>query len=221
METKTMTPERSINELTTAELRELLAQKEANEADERQQKRKDYEVLRDDTVGKLVTAAMQFHIGLKAFKKQTWDDLGAIYKLLQEHSSRHTDGKGNFSIENSQGTMKVTFKRQDNTRFDERATQAERHILDFLTEDFSDPNDPKAKVIRKLLERKKGHVDKDNVLLLISMKDDFPNPHWHRGIDLYQESIVPGETRYYAQFFTRENEGDAWQPIVLDFARVS
>lgn len=160
METKTMTPERSINELSTAELKELLAKKEAAEANERQQKRKDYEVLRDDTVGKLVAAAMQFHIGLKAFKNETWNELGTIYKLLQEHSSRHTDGKGNFSLENSQGTMKVTFKRQDNTRFDERATQAEKHIIDFLTEEFGNLSDPKAKALRKLLERKKDTLTK-------------------------------------------------------------
>lgn len=219
MNTSTLT-NKPAGQLTAQELKALLAETENAEANERKKKREAYESLKDETTGKLTAAAMQMHIALKQFKAASGEDLATMYKLLQEHSSRHADGKGSFTLENSQSTMKIMFKRQDNTRFDERATQADKHITDFLIEEFGDLSDPKAKALRKLLERDKGNVDKDNVLLLISMKDDFDNPHWRKGIELYQESIVPGETRYYTQFFTRADEGDNWQPIVLDFARL-
>lgn len=205
--------------LTSAQLRELLAQTEAAEADERTQKRKDYEALRDDTVFNMINGANAIKTVLKDFKTSVFDDLEAMYKLLQEHSSRHADGKGSFTIETTDRLMKVQFKRQETTKFDERATQAEKHILDFLTTEFSD-GDPKSKMLRKLLERKKGKVDKDNVLLLVGMADDFNNEHWNKGIALYKESIVPDATKYYAQFFVRLHEGDEWQAIVLDFARI-
>jgi len=218
----TATLSKPANELSAAELKALLADRESEEQNQRIQKRKDYEVLRDSTVNELVGGAMHFNGVLKGFKTNAYNDLEAMYKLLQEHSSRHEKGKGTFTIENSESTMKVQFKRHDATMFDERATQAEKYILEFLTDEFGDDSesDPRNKLIKKLLERKKGKVDKDNVLLLAGMKDDFPNANWHKGIDLYLESIVPAHTKYYAQFYYRDSVDDAWLSIVLDFAKL-
>lgn len=213
---ETMT--KSVSEFTAAELKALLAEKEASEAAERQQKRADYESLRDEVVAALVAKAGRIHDIMAAFKVRAWSELETLYKLLQEHSQRHADGKGSFTLEC--GKVKVQYKRNENTRFDERATQAERHILDFITRKYSD-NDPTSKLVRSLLERKKGQLDKDLVLRLISMKDDFQDDNWRKGIELLQESIVPGETRYYAQFFVKDEDGESWHPIVLDFAKLA
>ncbi|TZF81794.1 DUF3164 family protein [Pedobacter sp. BS3] len=213
------TQAKQLSELTSAELKALLAKKEADEAAERKQKREQYEVLRDETVTNIVNKAAALKDALKDFKAAVWSDLETLYKLLQEHSQRHADGKGSFTLETSCSNFKVQYKRQDNTRFDERATQAERHILDFLTSQFGDDS-ATSKLVRKLLERKKGQLDKDQVLHLISMKDEFDNENWRKGIELLQESIVPGETRYYAQFFVKSQDGENWMPIVLDFAKL-
>lgn len=211
---------KTADQLTTEELKALLDKRTADEAEKRAESRRNYETLRDETVTHMVNGANALKDALKTFKSQVWSDVATLYKMLQEHSNRHADGKGTVTLETSDGLFRVIYKRHDNTRFDERATQAEKHILDFLTEEFSDTNDPKAKLVRKLLERKKGRVDKDNVLLLIGMKDDFNSPHWHKGIELYIESIVPAETRYYATFEMRFAEGEEWNPIVLDFAKL-
>lgn len=216
---ETLTASKPASELTAAELKALLANKEADEAAQRQEKRRQYEVLREDTVLKLISQANAQKEVLKAFKTETFNELEALYKLLQEHSSRHADGKGSFSVESADNTMKIMFKRQETTTFDERATQAEKHIIDFLTEEFGD-GDPRSKAIRILLEPKNGKADKDNVLKLISMRDEFANDNWRKGIQLYQESIVPANTKFYAQFFVRSNADEAWQGIVLDFARL-
>ncbi len=207
------------SELTTAELAEILAAKKQVEDQERQEKRRDYEALRDSTVSTMVQKAANLNVMLKSFKDEVWGDLETLYKLLQEHSSRHADGKGSFTLQTTEGDMRVSFKRQDNTKFDERATQAEKHILDFIADQFGDTA-PTSKLIRKLLERKKGQLEKDEVLKLISMKDDFDNDNWRKGIELLQESIVPGETRYYAKFEIKNSDGDAWKQISLDFARL-
>lgn len=217
---ETMTATKPANELTAAELKQLLASKEADEANERKQKRANYEVLRDETVKGMVQKAEGFAGVLKAFKSQTWDELNTLYKMLQEHSSRHADGKGSFTLETADKLCKVQYKRQDKTKFDERATQAEAHIIDFLTNDFANPSDPRNKAIRILLEPKNGKADKDNVLKLISMKDDFHNENWRRGIELYEESIVFSHTVFYAQFFVRDNVDEPWENIVLDFAKL-
>ncbi|QNK63971.1 DUF3164 family protein [Pedobacter sp. PAMC26386] len=215
METATKT----VNEMSAAELKALLAQKTAEENNDRIQQRKQYEALRDQTVINMVMGANRLREAIKAFKTDVWSDLETMYKLLQEHSSRHADGKGSFTLEESDGQMRVSYKRQDNTKFDERASQAERHILDFLTAQFGDSN-PTSKLVRKLLERKKGQLEKDEVLKLISMKDDFENENWRKGIELLQESIVPGETKYYARFEIKAADGESWKPVVLDFAKL-
>lgn len=207
------------NELSTADLEALLEQRKAAEATERQQARLNYEQLRDDTILKLVAAAQAISGTIKDFKAHCNGELGSLYKLLQEHSSRHTDGKGSFTLETTDKLFRVIYRRQESTRFDERATQAERHILDFLTSQFGDDS-PTSKLVRRLLERKKGQMDKDAVLQLISMKDEFTNENWRKGIELLAESIVPGETRYYTQFQMRFNEGDEFENILLDFARL-
>ena len=207
------------NQLSAAELKTLLAEVEKTEQDQRAKKRKDYEELRDITVTEMVEKAAEINRIMKGFKVEVRGNLETMYKLLQEHSQRHADGKGSFSMESLDGTMRVSFRRQDNTKFDERATQAEQHILDFLTSQFGD-DAPASKMIRKLLERKKGQLEKDEVLKLISMKDDFNNENWRKGIELLQESIVPGETKYYEKFETKSADGQEWKGISLDLARL-
>lgn len=215
METTAINPK----ELTSSQLRELLAETEAAEANDRVEKRKNYEALRNDTVFNLINKANTLKDALKDFKTAAFADMEAMYKLLQEHSSRHADGKGNFTLESTDKLMKIMFKRYETTKFDERATQADKYFLDFLTEEFAE-NDPKSKAFRRLLERKKGQPDKDNVLIILSLKDDFHNSNLDKAAQLYQESITDAGTKYYVQFFVRLHEGDEWQAIVLDFARI-
>lgn len=214
-----MTGTINLENLSAEQLRQLAAEKESEEKQDRLEKRKSYEALRDQTVTEMVSVANALKESLVIFKTKVFSDLETMYKLLQEHSSRHSEGKGSFTLETADNTMKVTFRRQDNTRFDERATQAEQHILDFLTTQFGD-NEPTSKLVRKLLERRKGQLDKDQVLNLISMKDDFDNENWRKGIELLQESIVPGNTKYYAQFFVKLDGSEDWTPIVMDFAKL-
>lgn len=209
----------NINELSTAELEALIEQRKRKDLEIKNKKREDYQKLREEVVSNMIQEASGLSNQLKNFKTKVFSQLETMYSLLQEHSDRHADGKGNFTLETEDRLMQVAFRRQDNTRFDERATQAEKHILDFLTSQFGD-NAPTSKLIRKLLERKKGQLEKDEVLKLISMKDDFDNENWRKGIDLLQESIVPGDTKFYAQFKIKLEEGAEWLPILLDFARL-
>lgn len=217
METTTLN--KPASELTLEELKALTAQREQSELSEKQKAREAYESLRDDSITSMVSYAIQLNESLKGFKKSSFEVIETLYKMLQEHSNRHAQGKGNVTLDTADGQFRVVFKRSDNTRFDERATQAEAHILDFLTSEYPEGSNT-SKLIRSLLERKKGQLDKNLVLKLIGMKNDFDNEHWKMGIDLLQESIVPDETRFYAEYFYRSDDGE-WLPIVLNFAKLT
>ena len=216
---ETITLNKPASELTLEELKALTAQREQSELSEKQKAREAYETLRDDSITSMVSYAIQLNESLKGFKKSSFEVIETLYKMLQEHSNRHAQGKGNVTLDTADGQFRVVFKRSDNTRFDERATQAEAHILDFLTSEYPEGSNT-SKLIRSLLERKKGQLDKNLVLKLIGMKNDFDNEHWKMGIDLLQESIVPDETRFYAEYFYRSNDGE-WLPIVLNFAKLT
>jgi hypothetical protein len=211
--------EKPVKDLTVEELFALAKQKEAEQDAQKLKARQNYEALRDDSVSEIVAKAKDVHGIMSAFKKESFEGIETLYKMLQEHSDRHAQGKGNVTLDTSDGKSRVVFRRSDNTRFDERATQAEAHILDFLTAEFPEGSST-SKLIRSLLERKKGTLDKNLVLKLIGMKNDFDNENWRKGIELLQESIVPDNTKFYAEYYFR-SEDDEWIQIPLNFAKLS
>ncbi|CAA0159411.1 DUF3164 family protein [Tenacibaculum maritimum] len=192
------------------EKRKLKAQ-EKQEADKRV-----YEDLKCDTIVGLSLKAIELNEALKNFKKEAFESLSTLYKLLQEYSSRHADGKGNFTIENS--NYKISYKRQGKGKFDERAVQAERHILDFLDTRYSGDLDTKALII-SLLERKNGALDINLIQKLYQMEMRFKNENWRKGIQLLKESFSYGHSKDYIIFEKRGKNGE-WIPISLQFSRV-
>lgn len=210
---------KTASELSLEEIEALALQKRAEVNDKKLKARQAYESLRNDSVKEIVQKAIDVNGILSAFKAESFTGIETLYEMLQEHSDRHANGKGNVTLDTSDGKYRVVFRRSDQTRFDERATQAEAHVLDFLTSEYPEGSNT-SKLIRSLLERKKGALDKNLVLKLIGMKNDFENEHWRKGIELLQESIVPDYTKYYAEYFYR-NEENEWIPIVLSFSRLS
>jgi hypothetical protein len=96
----------------------LKALKDAQNA-EKDRERKAYEDLRNGTITKLVSKAQRINRILTAFKGESFSDMQAIWHLLQTHSARHNDGKGNFRIEF--GDSRITYRRQGKPTFDERS----------------------------------------------------------------------------------------------------
>jgi len=210
---------KAASELTLEELQALAAQKAAELQSEKQKSREAYECLRDESITEIVSKAREIHGIMTAFKGESFAGIETLYKMLQDHSDRHANGKGNVTLDTADGSCRVVFKRADYTRFDERATQAEAHIVDFLTSEYPTGSNT-AKLIRSLLERKKGALDKNLVLKLIGMKNDFNNENWRKGIELLQESIVPDNTKFYAEYYYRSEDG-GWLPVVLNFSKLS
>ena len=137
-----------------------------------------------------------------------------MYQLLQEYSSRHADGKGNFRIEVD--NLRISYKRQGKPTFDEKADQAEKHIIDFVNTKFA--NDPDTKdLIMSLLERKKGDLDINLIQKLYAMEDRFTDESWKKGIELLKESYHYSHSKDYIGFEERDAKGE-WQTINLQFS---
>lgn len=209
--------EKTANELTLAELEQLMAQKKAEENNQVKKAREQYEGLKENIILDLVPAAKALSEQLDRFKVKAFSDMDALYELLCSYSKRHADGKGNFSIEIPEG-MKISYKRQDTGFFDERSQQAERHIIDFVNSQYKD-DDATKDLITSLLERKKGKLDIRLVQKLYSMENSFDDTNWREGIKLLKESWTASETKSYISFEVK-NENKEWISINLNFASI-
>jgi len=200
------------------QLRKELAELEAQERTDRDKERDAYQALKEDTVNELVSKAETLTIALYEFKQQAFSDAQAVYQVLQDYSERHSDGKGNFTIENKEKTRRLSYKKQGKPSFDEKSHQAEKHIIDFVEKKFSDDKDTRD-LIMSLMERKNGSLDIDLIQKLYAMEDRFDDPNWKKGIKLLKESYSYNHSKDYINFEIKDDKGE-WKPIVLQFSRV-
>lgn len=207
---------KAVNEITTEELTRELERRNEQSRIERENQRSAYEELRKDSVISLCSIGKKIHEDLKDFKIQAFDTMQTVYTLLQEYSSRHADGKGNFKIEVD--NFKITYRKQGKGSFDERADQAERHIIDFVNTKFASDKDTKD-LIMSLLERKKDELDINLIQKLYAMEDRFNDENWKKGIALLKESYSYNHSKDYIQFEERDSNG-AWKSINLNFSSI-
>lgn len=181
-----------------------------------EEQRKAYEDLKTETVVSLCNIAKGLNEQLAQFKSHAFESLQTIYTLLQEYSSRHADGKGSFKLEH--GNYRVSYSRQGKATFDERADQAEKHIIDFVNGKFADDLDTKD-LIMSLLERKKGDLDVNLIQKLYAMENRFNDDNWKKGIALLKESYQYNHSKDYVRFEERNDKGE-WQNINLQFSNI-
>lgn len=201
---------------TVAELKKQLAEAEAKERETKNKQRENYEELKNEVIEELCNAALDLNEQLKNFKTAAFGNMQTLYTMLQEYSSRHADGKGNFRVE--YGDKRVSYKRQGKATFDERSHQAEKHIIDFVNTKFENDVDTKD-LVMSLLERKKGELDVNLVQKLYQMENRFQDENWKRGIELLKESYSYSHSKDYISFEYR-NENGEWLPINLQFSNV-
>lgn len=203
--------------LSTEQLEQLLQERKAAETKKRKEERDSYERLRDQTVRALMHKAKRLQLDTASFKKEAFSEMEALFGLLQEYSKRHQDNKGNFTLEDDSGTLRIRYSTNETGFFDERSQQAEQHIIDFINREFEQGGKMK-KLVTSLLERKKGHLDIKLVQRLYAMEDDFEDESWKEGIKLLKESWTPGESRQYINFY--EKKGEGWVQVVLNFSAI-
>ena len=201
---------------TVAQLRQQLAEAEAKERQEKEQQKQAYEAIKNETIATLTDKAVEFSEGLQLFKKAAFESMQTLYIMLQEYSSRHADGKGNFRVEYD--NKRIAYKRQGKATFDERSHQAEKHIIDFVNSKFENDQDTRD-LVMSLLERKKGELDINLVQKLYAMEDRFDNENWKRGIELLKESYSYSHSKDYISFEQRDDKGE-WHNINLQFSNV-
>ena len=205
-----------LTKLSAEERAILIQQAKELEAKEVKQRREAYEEMKMDAIVSLITMAKDINKELTEFKKHSFDTMDALYELLKEYSGRHAEGKGNFKIEFD--NLKVEYNKQGKGSYDERATEAEKYIFDFIESRYSGDEGTK-EFILSLLERKKGELDPDNIQKLYKYEGKFNDPNFSKACELFRESYQYNHSKDYIRFYEKDEHGK-WQNILLQFSAV-
>ena len=205
-----------LTKLSAEERAILIQQAKELEAKEIKKRREAYEEMKMDAIVSLITMAKDINKELAEFKKHSFDTMDALYELLKEYSGRHAEGKGNFKIEFD--NLKVEYNKQGKGSYDERATEAEKYIFDFIESRYSGDEGTK-EFILSLLERKKGELDPDNIQKLYKYEGKFNDPNFSRACELFRESYQYSHSKDYIRFYEKDERGQ-WKNILLQFSAV-
>lgn len=208
----------AVGQLTDEQLEAMLNERRTKKQEEARIKRESYEAVKEDTINDLCADALGINDLMRQFKAKAFNELHALYSSLQEYGDLPNDNKGNFKIENSNGTYKVSYTRQQNGDFDERSKLAEKHIMLFVNKQF-DGDEATRKLITTLLERKKDQLDINLVQKLYTMENDYTDENWLQGIKLLKESWKVTDSKDYVRFYQKQS--GEWKLINLNIASIS
>lgn len=222
MSTSVVEKNPALGDMSIEEIKELLAEKEAAERKEREQARKQYEAAREEMINTLGGFAVGLRNQMLDLKLESFRELTAMRARMMNYGDIRggVNNKGNFEIKNEH--FKIKFSSQVNKGFDERAKIAEEKLKEFLATFIKKKDKSAYSLIISLIQRneKTGDFDYDLINRLYKMRDQFDNPLWHEALDLFMESYAPYGTAHYVQFFTKNETNNAWEPVVLDFAKL-
>lgn len=207
-----------LSQLSTEEREALLKQAQELNRREREEKMKNYEALREDTIADLTARAKALNAQLAEFKQYAFENMHALRGLLKEYAERSENqaDKKNFTVQTD--TQKIEMQSADRGTYDERAEQAEGFIFDFIRERYQGDEATK-EFILSLLERKQGEFDVKNINKLYKYENKFNDAKYTRACELFKESYALRYSKDYLRFYERDDNGK-WQMITLHFAAV-
>jgi hypothetical protein len=202
--------------LSSEERAALIKQAQELEQKERTEKREAYEAVKGDAVITLVNISKDINEQLTNFKAHAFETMETLGDLLKEYSGRYAEGKGNFKVE--YGDYKIEYNKQGKGTYDERSSEAEKYIFDFIESRYQGDEATK-EFILSLLERKKGELDPDNIQKLYKYESTFADENFTRACELFRESYQYNHSKDYIRFYER-NERGQWKNIVLQFSAI-
>lgn len=209
--------DKTIDQMTTEELKALLSEREKSEKirlkKERETLEADVQESLDMMFKKAEVACLALSDLLTSCAKQsiTLRDRLNNYGLIKSNS------KGGFHIKDK--NRKLVFAYRTDCEYDFRAGKAEGLLKDFLT-DFVKKRDLKMyNVVSALLERnKEGNLEYSRIQSLYKLENEFDDPRWKEAIRLFRESFKPSGSSIMPQFYKKDETTGKWKIVALNLS---
>lgn len=207
-----------VDELTSAELEELLKKRRANEAKQKERERKAYESSRDVAVGTLVAEAVIISETLATFKDKVHRVMDEQHNELSNYGGIRSHSKGGFSITHSDDEKKVIRYRDTEPTWDERAGKAVELLKDFLGDAVKKRDTDMYDILMSFLEKnQKGDLEYAKVFQLIKHRAKYQDERWVKGLSLLEESWG-NHLKGYGYTFKYKDESGKWQSVIMNFS---
>lgn len=179
---------------------------------------KPIDILRDDTVRRIVKNAHETQQTMRQFKRQAMDDITAFLALSAEQYGVVMGGrKGNLSLVSFDGRHKVQVAVADTLNFDERLHIAKQLVDECIHEWSKDSNENlKALVEHAFQTDKEGNINTGRIFGLMRLKID--DPKWQSAMEALKDSIQVTATSQYLRLYERIEQTDKYRQIPLDIA---
>ena len=210
----------ALDQLTDAQLEEMLAKRKKAKQAQLEKEKQAYEDKKNATVCELVNEALELHQQLAVFKQKCHHSLEEFSVALSEYGELRSNSKGGFSLTDKDGILRVTRRRDVEPNWDERSTKAVELIKDFLGDAVKKRDQKLYEILMSFLERNQnGDMEYGRVMNLWQHEDKFNDPRWKEGLKLIKESFTTHLKGYGYVFQTRGTDGK-WNPLNLTFASV-
>lgn len=210
----------AVNELSTAELKALLAKREKDEKAKRERERKEYEQARDREIEDLMKEATYLSERLDAFKKKCHERMEAQAEKLEGYGQIRSNSKGGFSLTHSKGGLRITRVRSTEPFWDERGLKAIGLIKEFLHDTVKKRDMKLFEILISFLEKNKaGDLEYNRVFALLQHEDKFDDPRWVEGLKMLKESYSVRMRGYGYEFKQLAGDGK-WDNLVLNFSSI-
>ena len=211
-----------INNLSSAELEELLKQKREQEQKEERTRRDAYEAIRQEVVSKISQKVHSVAEEAKGLFDFVVNETSAFYEIMQEYGQAKRENQLSYTLQDN--TFKIEVKTNKVKKFDERADIAASRLIEFLDDWISNSqkgeNDPMYQLAMTLLERNKyGDLDYKSISKLYELESQFNDKEYSDIMQLFKESnkVEGTATNFY---FYEKNQYGVWRKIEVSFNRL-
>lgn len=180
------------------------------------------EKIRDETVEKLTSKAIDFSAMLSAFKTRANEEVDSYFALLLQNygmDEKAKSKKGNLTLENYSGTAKVEIRVHETLEFDEKLQVAKMKVDEYLNDVTKDSPAEIRTLITKAFEvDKKGNIDSKKIFALRAY--EITDPRWVEAMSIIDESKKVASSKSYIRFYHRASIDEEYAIVPLDIAAV-
>jgi len=179
---------------------------------------KDSDKKRDRFVEKRVSDWKKEQARLKAFKTKLFKEFyGYVSEMLAQHGVNHGGEKGNVTVRNYSGNLRIELQVANLITFNEEISAA-KAIIDACIHEWSKGVNVNlsALILQAFQVDDQGKVSVSKVLGLrrVAIKDE----RWKRAMEILTDAITIESTKKYIRVYERSEEDGQWQALSLDFA---
>ena len=179
---------------------------------------KDYDLLQDQMVRKVIGYAEELSAQIQRFKSHTFDDFNTYIDLLSEKYGLQKGGaRGNATFTSFDQCFKCVVQVQDQISFGPEL-QIAKGLIDECLEEWSQGSRDEYRAIVNMAFNvdKTGTVNREAIFNL--RKINIEHAKWKQAMNAINDSIQTVGSKSYNRFYKRKNPNDKWVTITINIA---